>query len=667
MSKGYPKSQFDIVNNSQINEIQIVTPADPIPMMMATYTSDKGSEQWELLTDFNDFTKVKGGLNFVRHGQAQLSVIEALRSGGYVFAKRLVSDDATLANVTVWARVIKVGNVSYVYYHATKAEGATGMDDAIITDFKYSTEPIPYNVIVTPDAVVIDETATEGEVTDTENPEGGESEGEVKDPVPEEPTYNATSIDIPLFTLAAKGRGISNLYIRIVPEHYVSKSNTYLKYSIEISENNSVLESIVFAMNPDVILDGVNQSIESKVNNASKQVTAKVYEEGIYKLASVLSQTATTGEGDDITPLTASELLCMDIINAYDKRGITPIAGIVTENTADDTASSNWTQYKPIDIAETIRFDSAVGLPIVGGSYGTLGFDPMSNLDEYTKLLLGAWGADRKSSQFDPIIYDLDRYKIDMIFDCNYPVSVKNAIIDLIDFRGDCAFLADLTNNVYTEEDILSLKTSIMNSKFVTIYQNFFKILDPYTKKQIQVTMPYLLISKLISHFDGGAGRPFAGIANGLTFPEIIEGTINYLPVVIPGNDQKQTLVDNNINYISYYDGVPVMETMYTNDDEYSQLSYLHNILAIQEVVKKLRTRCPKTRYTFLDGSDLEKYIEDCDAVINEYKSFFKSISMTYMADEKYEANNIFYATIKVRFKNFVQEEYFKVIAIGND
>jgi hypothetical protein len=35
------------------------------------------------------------------------------------------------------------------------------------------------------------------------------------------------------------------------------------------------------------------------------------------------------------------------------------------------------------------------------------------------------------------------------------------------------------------------------------------------------------------------------------------------------------------------------------------------------------------------------------------------------MEDEKYEANNIFYAAIKVTFKNFIQEEYFKVIALS--
>jgi hypothetical protein len=177
--------------------------------------------------------------------------------------------------------------------------------------------------------------------------------------------------------------------------------------------------------------------------------------------------------------------------------------------------------------------------------------------------------------------------------------------------------------------------------------------------------MPFLLAKRLIQHVSNGVGRPFAGLANNIYFPEIITGSINYLPVEVPGEDQKQKLADAGINYISYYDGIPVMETMYTNSEDYTQLSYLHNIMAIQEIIRIIRSRCPRTRYTFLDGEDLEKYINDAEEIINQYSTNFKSITIQYMADEAYESNNIFYATIVVQFRNFIQEEYFKIIAIS--
>ena len=152
---------------------------------------------------------------------------------------------------------------------------------------------------------------------------------------------------------------------------------------------------------------------------------------------------------------------------------------------------------------------------------------------------------------------------------------------------------------------------------------------------------------------------------NGITFPEIISKSINFLPVPIPGWDQKQDLVDLNINYLSIYNETPVLETMYINYKDFTHLSFLHNIMGIQEVIKQLRTRCPKVRYVFLDTTDLKRYIDECNAVLNQYSTFFNELTMEYAADERYENNNIFYAIIRVKFKNFIQEEQFRVIAIS--
>ena len=104
---------------------------------------------------------------------------------------------------------------------------------------------------------------------------------------------------------------------------------------------------------------------------------------------------------------------------------------------------------------------------------------------------------------------------------------------------------------------------------------------------------------------------------------------------------------------------------MYTNQDEYTQLSFLSNVMGVQEIIKVLRTRCPRTRYTFLDGDDLEAYLEDVDSILKQFSPNFKKLSCQYMADERYESNHIFYAVLTVQFRNFIQEEYFKIIAIS--
>jgi hypothetical protein len=114
--KGYPKFKAEIVDQSQIQEIDTSTVSGPITVIMQTYTSDKGTEKWEVMSGFDGFTDIKGAISFSRHGQSLLTVAEILRAGGVVFGKRLVSEDAALANITVRARLIKIDGATYVYY-----------------------------------------------------------------------------------------------------------------------------------------------------------------------------------------------------------------------------------------------------------------------------------------------------------------------------------------------------------------------------------------------------------------------------------------------------------------------------------------------------------------------------------------------------------------------
>jgi len=620
--KGYPKSRFDIINQTQIQEITVDTINYPIALFMQPYTSDKGTENWEVIGDFEKFSKEKGGISFLRHGQAQLTVAEVLRSGGYVLGKRMLSDDAALANVTVKARVVKVDSVSYVYFYTKSGINIADFEEAC--DVGY------------------------GDFDSTATPAEGEN-----------------SIDIPLFTVTPMGRGASGIFFRISPEYASSRSKnttSYLKYAFDIFEDGNEIESIVFTMNPEIIIDDIAQAMNPKIKSNSGQVRVKLYEDGMFKLIDELAKTAVDAAGE---PIPAAELVNLDFINACDRKGESTIGGIVTINQADEEQLSQWEANKPADITTPYDLADAVGIPLTNGSYGTMGVSPVTNTTEYENMLLSVFGKNTESPLFSTKIYDLDAYKIDAIFDCNFPMTVKNAIVDLVDFRGDMVYLCDLGTKANTLARIIDEASKITLSKYTALYHNYMKIIDPFTKKEITVTMPYLLVNKMVKHVAKGVGIPFAGIANDLTFNTIIENSINFLPVEIPGINQKQELVDMNINYLNIYDGVPVMETMYTNDGEYSQLSFLHNIMAVQEIIKVIRARCPQTRYTFLDGDDLEQYIDDVEAIVKQYSTNFKSISVQYMADEKYESNNIFYAVLKVQFKNFIQEEYFKIIAIA--
>lgn len=618
--KGYPKFKAEIVDQSQIQEIDSSSVSGNVTVIAQTYTSDKGTEKWELLRGFDGFTDVKGPISFARHGQSMLTIAEVLRAGGVVLAKRMVSEDATLANITVKVRLVKVDGILYSYIYADSAEDVISFKEACAEGYgKF----------------------------DSDSPEAEDG-----------------TIDIPLFTVTPMGRGISHLFIRINPEYTTNKtSSTYTNYSFEIYEDTTELESILFTMNPDVIVDGVSQALNPKVKSNSKQVQVKLYDDGIQTLISTLATVATDGDGN---ALTANDLINYDFLYGMNNRGKVKIGNLVTISDATSDGTDLWSTNIPSDISDKI-VDLSVdtGVRLINGSYGTMGTEPLKNADEYEKMLLATWGANTSSVLFDPVIYDLDAYKIDAVFDCAYPLSVKKQILNVADFRGDMMYFADLGTEFVDIDSMVEYVKNIPYSRYIALYHNFFNIYDPYTKREITVTMPYLLAIKMVSHIEAGVHRPFAGIANNLTFDSIIDDTINFLPYDIPGANQKQMLVDSNINYLNYYDGLPVMDTMYTNNEDHTQLSYLSNVMGVQEIIKRLRSECPKTRYTFTDGDDLETYIDNIKEIINEYAANYNSITVTYMADEKYELNKIFYAVLVVKFREFFQEEYFKIIAIN--
>lgn len=617
--KGYPKSKFEIIDQSQIQEIQSSTVTGPIIIVMAGYTSDKGTEDWELLQGFDGFTDVKGPISFARHGQAQLIVAEVLRNGGAVLGKRMVSDDAALANTTIRARIIVVDGVSYVYFYTRSGVG--------MLDFNEAAE-VGYDNFD-----------------------------------PQNPALDDGSFDIPLFTVTPKGRGISNIRFRFNPEYLTNRtSSNYISYSFEIYEGTDLIESISFTMNPNIILNGVSQAMNPKIRAYSNQVQVKMYDEGIAAFVNKIAETATDPEGN---LLGAAAVINYDFINGYNIRGTVQIGNLVVKADASAEGADLWSQYKPSDIDTTVDLSDDGGVALGNGSFGSIGTNPMANPDEYEKLLLGTFGANRSSRNFDPIIYDLDAFKIEAIFDCSYSKAVKKAIADLVQFRGDMEFFADLGTTANTFDAILDAATNIPVGREIHMTHCYFNVYDPYSKREITVTTPYLLAIRMIEHVANGVYRPFAGMLNNLTFPEIIYGTLNFIPREIPGLNQRQAFADANINYIAYYDGVATMETLYTNQVEHTQLSYVNNIMGVQEVIKAIRTRCPRIRYSFADGDDLENYIDDVKEVLQNYQSNYKQLTVRYMADENYERNKIFYAMLVVQFRDFFQEEYFKIVAIS--
>ena len=589
------------------------------PLYLSLFTSDKGPEEWTELSGKDWFKAYGESISFARHGQPLLQAAISINAGARLLSKRLVASDATLANLSIVATVTE---------GTTQAKDSNG--NLLYEDVNGD---VTTDVTETPKMVNTATIKYEGKsVTDINVVDPEEVFDRVKDTLSENQYL--------LFTITDNGRGVSNKRFMITPNYRLSKSKEYIEYSFTISENNNDLEAMSFSPIPHLVVYNKNYSLESILNTNSVQIKCKQDEDGINNFIAKLAE---------ITGRTVSDVEGLDFLFGYNRKGVS-LEDILIDETG-------------------LNLQNSFGQALLEGSNGSFGDKPFTaeNEEEYVRQAEYALGVD-SNNVFDTVIYDLDRYKIDMVIDANYPEGVKRAIETIVTFREDCVFLRDMGLTMKNLEMIqIANEELVVKNKFISTYCTCYDIIDPYSKKQISVTIGYNLAKLMVDHLNAGRILPACGIKHGMIIDDAIKGTLNFAPVVCPeplGN-QKEVMEELRVNYATYIGEDLVIETEYTSQELYTQYSFLNNILGVQEVARAIRNRCPVIRYSFIDGEDLERYKADIEDVIAQYSSNFKSITFDYVADPVYTNNKIFYAAINVGFRDFIQTEWFKITAIN--
>lgn len=687
---------------------------------MTVFSSDKGPETLQKGLTGDDFFSLYGdNPNFFKHGQPLLQAAKIANAGGLQYCKRVVAKDSKLANLGLFAIVTedtvqKTDSKGRPLYYTTKeVEGywkktTTTSTTAYAAGTKYTKGTIvKYNNLYYQALVDVDTSKDEQKIgatfkdVTTIKPSSG---ADLKDyptvkaakikyklaPLTDSLQTNNTS-DIKsviskvenfmyinkdtivpasevgkgtsylLLTFTDIGRGVSTKKIRLTADTSTRRPVSYVKYRIEVIEGNSTIDTNYAVFDPYIVesSDGTvenakNKSFEQVINDNSPFIRCKQYEDEFNNFVKKVAS---------ITSLDEEEVKHCDILFSYDRYG-KPINSIEIDEDSDE-------------------LDSINGNLLQNGSNGAFGDYPInlepivdpdgttSGLSNYYEEVLEVF-----NGTYSDDIYDLDNTRIDVIFDANYPREIKDAIANLVNFREDCFYFRDLglgLNSIEEIEMAASLYTNT-KSKFIADYANSFYVIEPYYRKQVQVTVPYLLVDKFAQHYIAGVSRPFCGQRYSITFTnEIVDGTINFTPKRTPKTDdnvltydQKQWFDDNRINYIAYYNGIPTMDIEYTSQERYTQLTWIHNVLLVQDMMHTIRAQCPKSRYAFVYDQDYESYKSDIEKVINNYNGYFKSISIEYVKDDQYELNKIFYAVIKVSFKDFIQSEIFKLTMINS-
>ena len=636
----YPGMIVEWDDQSDIVSLPI-TEVRNMPLFGAIFTSDKGTEEWTRISG-KDFFKMYGDtISFTKHGQPLLQAAMSINSGAELLCKRLVADDSTLANISIIAEIVTTekseqakdaeGNLIYLDGSDNETTEVTGTPKMITT----STKSIKYTL-----KSVSNITLIKGNAIDAAK--------DIAKTVEEELAENQYL----LYTIVDNGRGVSKKRIKILPNYKVSKSIDYCSYVFYVIEGSRELESVAFSTNTNLIVNGENISLQNMINNYSTQLKCVESIDGINKFAKAISEINGAAYTDD-------GVHNFDLLFGKTNRG-TSIDGLTVDTT--DGKDLSYSAGQALENG-------------TNGSFGDRPADIMSDKetteDDKVYYEPSAWGKAAKKAldgTFDKSIFNVDIYKIDAWIDANYPNSVKREIETLAGFREDFVYFRDQGLNVDSYDKVKENMTSELHSMFVSgSYYQSYDIVDPYTRRQIRVTMGYDLAQLLVNHLNNnGAIMPFAGLKHKFVVTNAIYGTVSHIPTVCPDNNEKEEFDDLKVNYATYIDNNLVIETEYTSQEKYSQWSFINNVMGIQEVVKVIRSRCPLIRYSFIDGEDLKKYKRDVEQIIEPYSNDYRILSLEYISDATYSANKIFYAALKVKYKDFIQTEWFKVTALSS-
>ena len=605
---------FNIVDQSTIPEIQPTIAEQKEAVFLSLITSDKGPEEFMKVSGKDFYDYFGNNISFAKHGQPLLQAARIINNGGTLMVKRLVDDASTLGNahITCTATADSSKKEVKLTFNSTSTENAT--DIATV--------------------------------------------------------YAAVNTDT-LFTIIDIGRGVSNKSFAICPEYAYSKKLNYSKYSIKIMENYNTIETAMFNMNSSILENG-NINTLNKVIENSKQVRGKFHEENFNTLLENIVKACYTANGyTDVTNLNNLEvaahvatLKTKDVLFCTGSKSTEKLTLSIKNN----TEAGGYTDVTIVLDKDGLVLNSDTGVALSNGTNGSF--------NEFGDAAYVTMAKNFLEGKVTDEIYDVDNYMIDVCVDANYPADVKTAIYDLAVFRKDFFFFRDIgTSSTLKDYDSISAHVADLDEDiYVSDCSLYYDVIDPYTKKQITVTYGYKLAELLVDHLINNRNKPVAGLLYGMVFDDAIKGTANYIPMRKPQNisgtveiiDEREMMQDARINYAAYYDGSLTLDCQYTRNKIYSQLSFINNILITQQVIKAIRKECPKSRFSFLTGQDLERYSDAVNRVISKYADNFASISFEYTADATMIANKVYNASIKVQYKDFVQSEIFTIFALPN-
>lgn len=410
--------------------------------------------------------------------------------------------------------------------------------------------------------------------------------------------------EVKLFGMSYVGRCAAgnDIRLRVISDAISDKENKYKNYILELyMMNNGSFEkfdefSISFCENAKVGTSSIFADNAVK----SELVNFMTFPQGFKEL---FNEYKKVNPDTELTLETFDPLLG---INKYTKKKIT---NLVIDTTSEDTISIN----------------ALSGIPLQGGSDGALS-DDITGEERIT--ILNKLYQDAFKGDIDPNIRSRKRYPVDFIFDANYDIPTKLALIELANKRRafymlDCG--TDITSKAsplsYVKSNLDAFSTE-MNG---TIEAYAGKATDPYSGKAVKVTSGYAMSLNYPLHIKNAGGGnkhiPFAGESKG-----VINGFMDETLYPVYDEDLDDLLMDElqdaRINYLSINNKQQVVrDDQLTRQSDNSNLLEQNNVLVLHDVINDAVKVCSDYEFDFSDPSDIALLNRIFDDKLAKYRS----------------------------------------------
>ena len=415
---------------------------------------------------------------------------------------------------------------------------------------------------------------------------------------------------VKLFTIAYRGRGIygKNIRFRITTDKATDKNNIYKNYNFQIYRSEELLEqvenfNITFA--PDAVYNNASIYAEDVMNDSAKGsnlVTIAVNAEGFKTLydAYLTAQPNTTFTLNDF-----------DALLGIDKYTRQAIAGLTIEPASTVT---------PADGETAIELSASTGIALMGGSDGALAITNADRQAAMDALYLAAF-----EGKIDENIRSKNRYPSTFIFDANFNVATKMAIVALAIQRTDCMAILDYGLEITTKASVGEYYDTnfdgMINDRVVSLEPYCMKVRDPYTQKTVTVTSTYWMASEYFSHINNwnGKHRPLAGNTFG-----VITGYIKNSVYPVFDDDLDGTLLDEmaekHCNVAKFNQNQVIVRSMQnTAQDKMTALSEMNNVLVLLDIKRDCERACAQFEYDFAEVEDIARFNVILSNIVDKY------------------------------------------------